>query len=106
MKSMRMPTTFTLVLLSLCLFAATGLLLRGVTTIRPIHAPNGEIMRAPDGRMLMEPDPLGQFLVNWDAYACAFGSAFFFAWVLARMCRLAWASVGGRRVESQVPPEL
>ena len=99
-EKMRIPTTITLALLSLGLFTATGLLMRGVDAIRPIRAPDGEVMRTPDGRMLMERDPLGQFLVNWEAYVCMLGGFVLSAWVVARVC-LPCANIFMRRVRSR-----
>jgi len=51
---MRAPKTLTLLLLSLCLFVGTGLLMRGVVVLRPVRTQTGEVMHRPDGRPLME----------------------------------------------------
>ena len=96
-ENIRTPPTITLALLSLGLFAATGPLIRGVDAIGSIRAPDGEVMRTPDGRMLMERDPLGQFLVNWDAYVCILGGFVLSAWAVARVC-LPCANMFIRRV--------
>jgi len=84
---MRAPKTLTLLLLSLCLFVGTGLLMRGVVVLRPVRTQTGEVMHRPDGRPLMERDTLGQFRANWDAYTCMLGGFALFGWAVARGCR-------------------
>jgi hypothetical protein len=84
---MRAPKTITLLFLSGCLFGGVGLLMRPVTALRPVRTQTGEVMHGPDGRLLMERDPLGEFRVNWDAYTCMIGGFVLFGWALARGCR-------------------
>jgi hypothetical protein len=84
---MRTPITPILLIVSLCLFLLSGLLMRPVVALRPVRKESGEIMHRPDGRVLTERDTIGQFRVNWDAYTCMFGSFIFLGWALARGCR-------------------
>jgi|LakMenEpi03Aug12_release.lakeMendotaPanAssembly.Ray.scaffolds.fasta_scaffold2250341_1 hypothetical protein len=84
---MRTPKTLTLVVLSVGLFAATGLLMRGVVAVRPVRPQAGDVMHVPDGRPLMERDTHGQLLVNWDAYVCMGGGFVLLGWALARVSR-------------------
>jgi hypothetical protein len=97
---MRPPKTLTLVMLSVGLFVATGLLMRGVVAVRPVRTPSGEVMLAPDGRPLMEKDTLGQFLINWDAFVCMSGGFVLLGCAIARGCRHWYVRVRGHETHA------
>ncbi len=78
--------TVILIVLSLCLFVVSGLLMRGVVTVRPVQSKGREATRAPKGRPLMERDALGQLLINGDAYACMGVGFVLLGWALTRIC--------------------
>jgi hypothetical protein len=78
---MRTPQTHTLLLLSVCLFIFSALLMRGVTVSKIVRTDAGEIVYDPDGEPSTRYDAIGTFYVNWDAYACVIGSFVLFAWL-------------------------
>jgi hypothetical protein len=94
---MRPPKTLTLVALSVILFVATGLLMRGGVAVRPVRNQAGEVMHAPDGRPLMEKDTLGQLLINWDAYLCMGGGFVLLGWAHVTGCRQGCARSRGHQ---------
>ena len=97
---MRAPKTLTLVVLSVGLFVATGVLMRGVVAVRPVRNQAGEVMHTPDGRPLMEKDALGQFLINWDAFVCMGGGFVLLGWALARGCRHCYVRIRGHEAHA------
>ena len=51
------------------LLLSSPLFMRPVTCIKPVLDENG-VQVIENGRRKFKPDPIGQFLVNWDANAC------------------------------------
>jgi len=55
-------------ILGTCLLLIAPRFLRPVTVFRQVRTPTGDPVLRPDGRPLLQRDPVGQLKVNWDAY--------------------------------------
>ena len=51
------------------IFVISPMFVRGVDVFRPVLDAKGQQGYDAYGRPKLESDPLGQFMVNWDAYA-------------------------------------
>ena len=65
-----MKKAMILVILGFVLTFVTGpMLIRPVDVLRPVLDAKGQQVYDADGRRKLESDPIGQFMVNWDACA-------------------------------------
>ena len=83
----RRVSTGALVTLAGAFYVVGGLATIPVNTVRVARSPSGEVLHMPDGRLMLQPDILGELVANWFAYLCFALMAVCVLWALFRTAR-------------------